>query len=112
LWHQRRLDEGMQMSGNPQVESFFDQSSNTISYLVWDNATLRGAIVDPVLDFDPPRAAAATRSVDRIVDRARELGVTVDLCVPAMFLAALQVNIRAGRVPDVLRVPVTWTSPG
>src|SRR5215210_8785878 len=66
------------MNRNPQVESFFDQPSNTISYLVWDSATLRGAIVDPVLDFDAPRAAAATRSVDRILDRARELNVRVD----------------------------------
>ena len=66
------------MNRNPQVESFFDQPSNTISYLVWDSATLRGAIVDPVLDFDPPRAAAATRSVDRILDRARELNIQVD----------------------------------
>jgi len=30
--------------------------------------------------------------------------------VPAMLLPALQVNIRGGRVPDMLRLPVTWKS--
>ena len=30
------------------------------------------------------------------------------LPVPAMLLPALQVNIRGGRVPDRIQVPVTW----
>jgi len=30
------------------------------------------------------------------------------LAVPAMLMPALQVNIRGGRVPDVLKIPVSW----
>jgi glyoxylase-like metal-dependent hydrolase (beta-lactamase superfamily II) len=30
------------------------------------------------------------------------------LPVPAMLLPALQVNIRGGRVPDMLRLPISW----
>jgi glyoxylase-like metal-dependent hydrolase (beta-lactamase superfamily II) len=32
------------------------------------------------------------------------------LSVPAMLLPALQVNICGGRVPDALKIPVTWES--
>jgi glyoxylase-like metal-dependent hydrolase (beta-lactamase superfamily II) len=34
------------------------------------------------------------------------------LSVPAMLLPALQVNIMAGRVPDMLKLPVTWKAAG
>jgi len=37
-------------------------------------------------------------------------GRDATLDVPAMLLPALQVNIRGGRVPDMLRLPVTWKS--
>jgi glyoxylase-like metal-dependent hydrolase (beta-lactamase superfamily II) len=66
------------MTGRPQVEGFFHASSNTISYLVWDPTTRRGAVVDPVLDFDPPSAALATGSIDAILKRAGDLGVGLD----------------------------------
>ena len=36
--------------------------------------------------------------------RARD----ASLPVPAMLLPALQVNIRAGQMPDIIQVPVTW----
>ena len=66
------------MTGKPQVEGFFHPPSNTISYLVWDTATLRGAVVDPVLDFDAPSATADTHSIDAILKRAAELSVQLD----------------------------------
>jgi glyoxylase-like metal-dependent hydrolase (beta-lactamase superfamily II) len=34
----------------PTIKAFFDEHTNTISYLVADPATKRAAIVDPVLD--------------------------------------------------------------
>ena len=36
----------------PQIRAFFDQPTNTISYLVADPVTRRAAVIDPVLDFD------------------------------------------------------------
>jgi len=63
---------------NPQVRAFFDEATFTVSYLVWDPATRRGAIVDGVLDFDPKSGRTSTRSAQAILDAAHEEGVIVD----------------------------------
>jgi glyoxylase-like metal-dependent hydrolase (beta-lactamase superfamily II) len=65
-------------SQRPSVEGFFHKASNTISYLVWDPAGLRAAIIDPALDFKAASGEAGTAAVDAIIDRAEELGLTVD----------------------------------
>jgi hypothetical protein len=36
--------------GGPEVRAFFDEATNTVSYLAWDPATRQGAVIDPVLD--------------------------------------------------------------
>jgi len=59
------------------VEAFFDPRTATVSYLVWDRATLGAAIVDPVLDFDFKSGSTATESADLIAQRVRELGLRV-----------------------------------
>ena len=45
----------------PGIKAFFDEPTNTVSYLVWDKATACAAIIDPVLDFD-----VAAGEVDKI----------------------------------------------
>jgi len=45
-------DYPVEMSQVPQVESFFDSASNTISYIVIDPQTKSCAVIDSVLDFD------------------------------------------------------------
>jgi glyoxylase-like metal-dependent hydrolase (beta-lactamase superfamily II) len=62
----------------PQIRAFFDEATNTISYLVFDAATRRGAVIDPVLDFDPDAGTVDTRSVENILSAAHELGVGID----------------------------------
>ena len=44
----------------PSVRAFFDEPTNTISYLVGDPATKRAAIIDPVLDYDPASGRSPT----------------------------------------------------
>lgn len=56
----------------PVIEAFFDEPTNTISYLVGDPVTRAAAVIDPVLDFDMPSGAADTRSAERILAFARE----------------------------------------
>ncbi|QFT76140.1 putative metallo-hydrolase [Erythrobacter sp. THAF29] len=63
---------------DPQVRAFFDEPTNTVSYLVWDPATKRGAIIDPVLDFDLASGEADVRSAQAMIDAASEEGVTID----------------------------------
>lgn len=62
---------------NPQVEAFRDPSTSTFTYVVYDAAGGRAAIVDPVLDFDAPSARARTSTIERVLDflHKHDLGV-------------------------------------
>ena len=62
------------MSDEPIIEAFFDEPTNTISYLVVDPASGDAAVIDPVLDFDMASGAADTRSAARILAVAAENG--------------------------------------
>ena len=65
----------------PVIEAFFDEPTNTISYLVGDPATRIAAVIDPVLDFDLASGDADTRSAERILafakDRAWEIAMVL-----------------------------------
>ena len=61
----------------PAIRAFFDEPTNTISYLVWDPATLQGAVIDPVLDYDQDTGEVDTGSVEAILAAARDQGITL-----------------------------------
>ncbi len=60
------------------VEAFFDEPTNTASYVIHDPATGRAAIVDSVLDFDAASGRTSTASADAIIAFVREKGLTID----------------------------------
>ena len=60
------------------VEAFFDEPTNTVSYLVVDPQTRRAAVVDPVLDYDQRTGKASAKSADSIIGRAAALEATID----------------------------------
>lgn len=62
----------------PQIRAFFDEPTNTVSYLVWDLASMRGVAIDPVLDFDPASGAVDDESVNELLKAAEDVGVTID----------------------------------
>ncbi|MDV3256361.1 MAG: MBL fold metallo-hydrolase, partial [Sphingomonas sp.] len=66
------------MGATPRIRAFFDEPTNTISYLVFDPASRHGVIIDPVLDFDPSSGTVDDDSVSEMVDAAASEGVTVD----------------------------------
>jgi glyoxylase-like metal-dependent hydrolase (beta-lactamase superfamily II) len=66
------------MSGKPAIRAFFDEATNTFSYLVADPATRRAAIIDPVLDYDPKSGEVDIRSVEAVLAAAREAGLTIE----------------------------------
>jgi glyoxylase-like metal-dependent hydrolase (beta-lactamase superfamily II) len=68
----------MNTQAKPAVQAFFDEATNTVTYVVSDPATSRAAVIDPVLDFDPAAARTATRSADRVIAWVRDQGLTVD----------------------------------
>ena len=68
----------MAANGKPAIRAFFDEPTNTVSYLVVDPETKHGAVVDPVLDYDQSTGKAGTGSADAILKVAAEEGVTID----------------------------------
>jgi glyoxylase-like metal-dependent hydrolase (beta-lactamase superfamily II) len=72
------METPMTAPAKPQVRAFFDQATNTVSYLVVDPETQHGAIIDPVLDYDQRTGKADTRSADILLKAAEEAGVTID----------------------------------
>ncbi|MGH2339866.1 MBL fold metallo-hydrolase [Segnochrobactraceae bacterium EtOH-i3] len=66
------------MTGAPVVTAFFDEPTNTVSYVVRDPASSACAIVDSVLDYDPAAGQTSTGSADGLIDFVRENGLTVE----------------------------------
>lgn len=50
----------------PNVESFFDPVTHTITHVVFDHVGGSAAVIDPVWDFDPNSGRTATHSVERV----------------------------------------------
>ena len=48
------------MSAAPAITAFFDEPTNTVSYLLADPATGEAAVIDPVLDYDHRSGKAST----------------------------------------------------
>lgn len=63
---------------NPEVKAFFDEATNTVSYLVCEPGGTHCAIVDPVLDYDPKSGRTSTASADKIIADVHARGLTVD----------------------------------
>jgi glyoxylase-like metal-dependent hydrolase (beta-lactamase superfamily II) len=62
----------------PEIKAFFDEPTNTVSYLVWDATTRKAAVVDPVLDFDSKSGEANVKAADAILAEAAKLSLTID----------------------------------
>ena len=52
----------------PEIASFFDPATFTITYVVHDPATREAGVIDSVLDFDPNSGRTATLSADKVID--------------------------------------------
>ena len=61
----------------PQVTAFFDQDTNTISYVVQDPGSKACAIIDSVMDLDYAAGRIAFRSADQIIDHVKKNGLEV-----------------------------------
>jgi glyoxylase-like metal-dependent hydrolase (beta-lactamase superfamily II) len=68
----------MAADGSPRIRAFFDEPTNTVTYLAWDPATRRGAVIDPVLDWDNRSGEADTASAAAVLEAAAAEGVTID----------------------------------
>lgn len=62
----------------PRVHAQFDEATHTVSYVVWDPATCRAAIIDPVLDYDHRTGRVSHRSADDLLGIVADQGLSVD----------------------------------
>ncbi len=62
----------------PQVKAFFDEPTNTFSYVVRDPASNACAILDSVLDFDYASGRTDVRSADAIITYVQDNNLQVE----------------------------------
>lgn len=60
-----------------QIQAFFDEATQTVTYLVADPATRQAAVIDPVLDYDHRSGKASTASADHVLAAAREQALQI-----------------------------------
>ncbi|MDD3798867.1 MAG: MBL fold metallo-hydrolase [Novosphingobium sp.] len=51
----------------PEIKAFFDEDTNTVTYVVFDPATREAAIVDSVLDFEQAAGRTSFASADEVL---------------------------------------------
>lgn len=60
---------------NPIVKSFWDEATGSWQYVFHDPETMKGAIVDPVLDFDPLAGSTSTANAEKLLAYVRDTGI-------------------------------------
>ncbi|WEE77655.1 MBL fold metallo-hydrolase [Comamonas testosteroni] len=58
------------MRSAAQIQAFFDEATNTVTYLVSDPETRQAAVIDPVLDYDHRSGKVSTASADQVLAAA------------------------------------------
>jgi len=61
----------------PGVSAFFDEQTNTVTYVLEEPSGNSCAIIDPVLDFDQASGRTSTASADRVLDFIHDNGLEV-----------------------------------
>ncbi len=62
----------------PKVHAFFDEATNTLSYVVQEPQGSACAVIDSVLDFDPASGRTDTRSADAVAAFIRDRGLRLE----------------------------------
>jgi glyoxylase-like metal-dependent hydrolase (beta-lactamase superfamily II) len=77
-----KSEEAMQypvkMEVKPDVKAFFDEATNTISYVVKDPSSSACAIIDSVMDFDQASGRIAYEHADQIAYYVQSQGLKVE----------------------------------
>jgi glyoxylase-like metal-dependent hydrolase (beta-lactamase superfamily II) len=68
----------MPASAKPDVTGYYHEASGSIAYLVVDPESDRGAIIDPVLDYDEKAARTSTESADALLTDIGKRRLTID----------------------------------
>ena len=66
------------MSIKPEVQAFFDEATNTISYIVKDPSSNACAIVDSVMDIDYAAGRITYDHADELIRQVQSQGLTLE----------------------------------
>jgi glyoxylase-like metal-dependent hydrolase (beta-lactamase superfamily II) len=70
----RRIDY-RELGMKSQIESFFHETTYTITHVVWDPDAETCAIIDPALDFDAKSGRTGTAAADGVISFVRAKGL-------------------------------------
>jgi glyoxylase-like metal-dependent hydrolase (beta-lactamase superfamily II) len=62
---------------SPDVQAFFDEATNTVTYVVVDPKGSACAVIDSVLDFDYASGRTDTRAADAVIAHVKAQGLTM-----------------------------------
>ncbi|MEI6099972.1 MAG: MBL fold metallo-hydrolase [Alphaproteobacteria bacterium] len=62
---------------SPDVQAFFDEATNTVTYVVVDPKGSACAVIDSVLDFDYASGRTDTRAADAVIAHVKAQGLTL-----------------------------------
>ena len=68
----------LNMDLKPVVEAFFDETTNTISYVVKDPNSSACAVVDSVMDIDYAAGRITSENADAMIDHIRKNGLSLE----------------------------------
>lgn len=63
---------------NPIVKGFYDDTTGTVTYVVYEKPGSVCAIIDPVLDYDPKAGRTSTASADKVIAFVKEINLSVE----------------------------------
>jgi len=66
------------MTAHPIVKGFWDKPTGSWQYVFHDPDTMKGAVVDPVWDYDPQAGATGLGNAKAILSYIRETGIDVE----------------------------------
>ena len=62
----------------PHIKAFFDEPTNTVSYVVSDPNSRAAVVIDPVLDYDFRTGKADVRSAETILQYVKDRGLKLE----------------------------------
>ena len=98
------------MTQELSIRAFFDQATNTVTYLVWTAKTRIAALIESVLDYDPGGGKVSASGVDKVL--AAAAGEKLQIQCPRSRRAwPCSISSRAGTIPHRRHSALDYLSP-
>jgi glyoxylase-like metal-dependent hydrolase (beta-lactamase superfamily II) len=79
LWACDKAANKREKNMKPTVKAFFHEPTFTVSYVVSDEESRKGIVIDSVLDFDNKSGRTATTAADELIGYVRSKNLDIDL---------------------------------